>query len=94
MEVASIERLPEGSDAAVRVYRCTACHHEMRLTVDGVRIEHYHVAVDNGRNFGIRVNRQVFRLVLLAPAGIDRDRLVGKPGLFEKQRLGFGAPLK
>jgi hypothetical protein len=24
--------------------------------------------------------------VLLAPAGIDRDRLVGKPGLFEKQR--------
>ena len=33
MEVASIERLPEGSDAAVRVYRCTACHHEMRLTV-------------------------------------------------------------
>ena len=33
MEVASIERLPEGSDAAIRVYRCTACRHEMRLTV-------------------------------------------------------------
>ena len=33
MEVASIERLPEGSDAAIRVYRCTACSHEMRLTV-------------------------------------------------------------
>jgi hypothetical protein len=33
MEVATIERLPEGSDAAIRVYRCTACGHEMRLTV-------------------------------------------------------------
>jgi hypothetical protein len=33
MEIASIERLPEGSDADVRVYRCSACHHEMRLTV-------------------------------------------------------------
>jgi DNA-directed RNA polymerase subunit RPC12/RpoP len=33
MEIASIERLPEGSDAAVRVYRCPSCHHEMRLTV-------------------------------------------------------------
>ena len=25
--------LPEGSDAAVRIYHCSACHHEMRLTV-------------------------------------------------------------
>jgi hypothetical protein len=25
--------LPEGTDAAVRVYRCSACHREMRLTV-------------------------------------------------------------
>jgi hypothetical protein len=33
MEVASIERLSEGSDAAIRVYRCTTCSHEMRLTV-------------------------------------------------------------
>ena len=33
MEVASIERLPEGSDAAIRVYRGAACSHEMRLTV-------------------------------------------------------------
>jgi hypothetical protein len=33
MEVASIERLPEGRDADVRVYLCSACHHEMRLTV-------------------------------------------------------------
>jgi hypothetical protein len=32
MEVASIERLPEGSDAAIRDYQCTACRHEMRLT--------------------------------------------------------------
>jgi hypothetical protein len=33
MEIASIERLPEGSDADVRVYHCSACHDEMRLTV-------------------------------------------------------------
>jgi hypothetical protein len=33
MEVTRIERLPEGSDADVRVYRCAACQHEMRLTV-------------------------------------------------------------
>jgi hypothetical protein len=33
MEIASIEVLPEGSDAAVRVYRCSECDPEMRLTV-------------------------------------------------------------
>ena len=35
IEVASIERLPEGSDAAVRVYQCTACLHDMRITEKG-----------------------------------------------------------
>jgi hypothetical protein len=30
---ASIERLPEGGDVAVRIYQCVACRHEMRLTV-------------------------------------------------------------
>jgi hypothetical protein len=33
MDIASIEVLPEGSDAAVRVYRCSGCEREMRLTV-------------------------------------------------------------
>jgi hypothetical protein len=33
MEIVSIERLPEGSDADVRVYHCRTCHHEMLLTV-------------------------------------------------------------
>jgi hypothetical protein len=33
MKIATIETLPEGTDAAVRVYRCSACHREMRLTV-------------------------------------------------------------
>ncbi len=33
MQITSIEVLPEGSDAAVRVYRCGACDREMRLTV-------------------------------------------------------------
>ena len=28
MDVATIEMLPEGSDAAVRVYRCSGCHRE------------------------------------------------------------------
>jgi hypothetical protein len=33
MEIARVEQLPDGSDADVRVYRCAACQHEMRLTV-------------------------------------------------------------
>ena len=33
MDVATIEMLPEGSDAAVRGYRCSGCYREMRLTV-------------------------------------------------------------
>jgi hypothetical protein len=33
MEITAIERLPEGTDAAIRVYRCEGCHREMRLTV-------------------------------------------------------------
>jgi hypothetical protein len=33
MHIASTERLPERSDAHIRVYACPACQHEMRLTV-------------------------------------------------------------
>jgi hypothetical protein len=33
MQIAAIEKLPQGSDAAVRIYRCDECQHEMRLTV-------------------------------------------------------------
>jgi len=33
MQIAVIETLPQGSDAAVRVYRCDVCQREMRLTV-------------------------------------------------------------
>ena len=33
MNIAAIETLPQGSDAAIRVYRCDACQREMRLTV-------------------------------------------------------------
>ena len=33
MEIASIEVLPEGGDAAVGVYRCSGCDGEMRLTI-------------------------------------------------------------
>ena len=33
IEITTIETLPEGADAAVRVYRCSACAREMRLTV-------------------------------------------------------------
>ena len=33
MDIANVERLPEGSDAAVRIDRCSACHRAMRLTV-------------------------------------------------------------
>jgi hypothetical protein len=33
MLIATIETLPQGSDAAVRTYRCDECQREMRLTV-------------------------------------------------------------
>jgi hypothetical protein len=33
MHIAAIEILPEGCDAAIRVYRCEECQREMRLTV-------------------------------------------------------------
>jgi hypothetical protein len=33
MQIEAIEKLPQGSDAAVRVYRCDECQREMRLTV-------------------------------------------------------------
>ena len=33
MKIASIEVLPEGSEAAVRVHQCSGCGREMRLTV-------------------------------------------------------------
>jgi hypothetical protein len=33
LQIAVIETLPEGSDAAIRVYRCNGCQREIRLTV-------------------------------------------------------------
>jgi hypothetical protein len=33
MQLASLDPLPERSDAHIRVYNCPACRHEMRLTV-------------------------------------------------------------
>jgi hypothetical protein len=33
MQIARVERFAETSDAAIRVYKCPACRHEMRLTV-------------------------------------------------------------
>jgi hypothetical protein len=33
MHIAAIEMLPQGSDAAVRIYHCDECQREMRLTV-------------------------------------------------------------
>jgi predicted RNA-binding Zn-ribbon protein involved in translation (DUF1610 family) len=33
MQIARLDQLPEKSDAVIRVYKCPACGHEMRLTV-------------------------------------------------------------
>jgi hypothetical protein len=33
MQIASVEPLLERSDAHIRIYKCPACQHEMRLTV-------------------------------------------------------------
>jgi hypothetical protein len=35
MQITRTQRLSEKSDTHIRVYTCTACHHEMRLTVWG-----------------------------------------------------------
>ena len=35
MHTASINPLLERTDTHIRVYNCSACHHEMRLTVWG-----------------------------------------------------------
>jgi hypothetical protein len=36
MHIDHTHPLPERADTRIRVYRCLACHHEMRLTVWGV----------------------------------------------------------
>lgn len=33
MGITSIDPLPKRSDAQIRIYRCPACQHELRLTV-------------------------------------------------------------
>jgi hypothetical protein len=33
MKVARTERLPDQTDAHIRIYNCSVCGHEMRLTV-------------------------------------------------------------
>jgi hypothetical protein len=33
MQIASLDPLPKGSDACIRIYKCISCDHEMRLTV-------------------------------------------------------------
>ena len=33
MHIASLDPPQEGSDAHIRIYKCSSCHHEMRLTV-------------------------------------------------------------
>jgi hypothetical protein len=33
MQIAGVEILPDRTDAQIRVYRCSTCQHEMRLTV-------------------------------------------------------------
>ena len=33
MQIASLDQFPERSDEHIRVSKCPACHHQMRLTV-------------------------------------------------------------
>ncbi len=47
-------------------------------------VEHGDVAVDDGRQLGVRIDLQKFRLVLLALASIDRNGLVRQAGLFQE----------
>src|ERR1700742_1091775 len=53
---------------------------------DGVAVEDFRVAIDDGRYFAIRIDRKVFGLELIALARIDGDRLVRQLGLFQEER--------
>ncbi len=53
---------------------------------DRAGVEHDRIAIDDHRNLGVRVDGKEVRLVLVALAGIDGDRLVGEPGFFQKER--------
>jgi hypothetical protein len=33
MQIARVDEFPDRTDAQIRVYNCSTCHHEMRLTV-------------------------------------------------------------
>ena len=44
------------------------------------------VGVDDRRHLAVRVDRPEGRRVLLALAGVDRDRLVGQARLFQEER--------
>jgi hypothetical protein len=32
MQITRVDELPDRTDAHIRIYNCSACHHEMRLT--------------------------------------------------------------
>jgi hypothetical protein len=53
---------------------------------DRIAVEHGHVAVDDRRDLGIRIDGQKFRLVLIASARVDRNRLVGETRFLQEER--------
>jgi putative transposase len=53
---------------------------------DRVAVEHDRITVDDGGHLGVRIDRQILRLMLLAFTRVDRNRLVGKSGFLEEER--------
>jgi hypothetical protein len=49
MHIDHTHLMPERADTHIRVYRCLACHHEMRLTVWGVDPATVSHTSENGR---------------------------------------------
>lgn len=52
---------------------------------DGLGVENRRVAIDQGRNLGVRVDREEGWQVLLALEGVNADQLIGRLQFFEQQ---------
>ena len=62
---------------------------------DRVAVEHDRVTVDDCGHLGVRIDRQILRLMLLTFTRVDRDRVVRKSDSSRKSAtfVGLGAPL-
>jgi hypothetical protein len=69
-----------------------------QIKQDGVAVENLDAVVVDGGHLGVRIDGEVFRLELVALAGVDGDRLVGEAGFLQEQgdlgRVGRSVEVK